>query len=41
MLLAAAYVSPDYAWNNADFTELFRFRHKSLLAGDLNAKNVS
>jgi hypothetical protein len=38
MLLAAIYVSPGHAWNVADFTELFSFRRKSLLAGDLNAK---
>jgi hypothetical protein len=26
-------------WSDADITELLNFRHKSILAGDLNAKN--
>jgi hypothetical protein len=28
-----------HAWNDADITKLLRFRYKSLLAGDLNAKH--
>jgi hypothetical protein len=39
MLLAAVYNSPGNAWIYADITELLSFRHKSLLAGDLNAKH--
>jgi hypothetical protein len=39
VLLAAVYKSPGHAWNNADVIELVSFRHKSLLAGDLNAKH--
>jgi hypothetical protein len=38
VLLAAVYKSPGHAWNDADIIELFSFRHRSLLAGDLNAK---
>jgi hypothetical protein len=38
VLLAAVYKSPGHAWNDADITELLSFRHKLLLAGDLNAK---
>jgi hypothetical protein len=34
VLLAAGH-----AWNDADIIELLSFRHKSLLAGDLNAKH--
>jgi exonuclease III len=37
VLFAAVYKSPGHAWNDADITELSSFRHKSLLAGDLNA----
>jgi hypothetical protein len=39
VLLAALCKSPGHAWNDADITELLNFRHKSLLAGDLNAKH--
>jgi hypothetical protein len=39
MLLTAECKSPDHAWNDADITELLSCRHKSLLAGDMNAKH--
>jgi hypothetical protein len=39
LLLAAVYKSPGKAWRDADITELFGFRRKSILAGDLNAKH--
>jgi exonuclease III len=39
VLLAAVYKSPGIAWSDADINELLRFRHKSVLAGDLNAKH--
>jgi hypothetical protein len=39
MLLAAVYRSPLRTWSDADITELLSFRTKSILAGDLNAKN--
>jgi hypothetical protein len=39
VMLAAVYKSPGRAWNDADITELLSFRRKSILAGDLNAKN--
>jgi hypothetical protein len=39
VLLAAVYKSPSRAWNDADITQLLSFRHKSILAGDLNAKH--
>jgi hypothetical protein len=39
LLLAAVYKSPGKAWRDADTTELLKFRHKSVLAGDLNAKH--
>jgi hypothetical protein len=38
VLLAAVDKSPGHAWNDSDITELLSFRHKSLLAGYLNAK---
>jgi hypothetical protein len=38
VLLAAVYKSPGCAWSDADITELFSFRPKSILAGYLNAK---
>jgi hypothetical protein len=38
-LIAAVYKSPGHAWNDTDITELLSFRHKSLLAGDPNAKH--
>ncbi|PNF38110.1 hypothetical protein B7P43_G15356, partial [Cryptotermes secundus] len=39
VLLAAVYKSPGRAWSDANITELLSFRRKSILAGDLNAKN--
>jgi hypothetical protein len=39
VLLVAVYKSSDQTWNDADVIELLSFRHKSLLAGDLNAKH--
>jgi hypothetical protein len=39
VLLAAVYKSPGHAWSDTDITELLSFRPKSILAGDLNAKN--
>jgi hypothetical protein len=39
VLLAAVYKSPGHAWNDALIAELISFRHKSLLAGSLNAKH--
>jgi hypothetical protein len=38
VLLAAVCKSPGHAWNDTDITKLLSFRHKSMLAGDLNAK---
>jgi hypothetical protein len=40
-ILAAVYKSPHRTWvlGYADIVELLKFRHKSLLAGDLNAKH--
>jgi hypothetical protein len=32
-------MSPGHSWNDIDITELLRFRCKSILAGDLNAKH--
>jgi hypothetical protein len=37
--LAAVYKSPDRAWSDADVIKLLSSRHKSVLAGDLNAKH--
>jgi hypothetical protein len=39
LLLAAVYKSPGKAWIDADIIELLKFRRKSVLAGDLNAKH--
>jgi endonuclease/exonuclease/phosphatase family metal-dependent hydrolase len=39
ILLVAVYKSPGRNWNDADTTELLSFRHKCILAGDLNAKH--
>jgi hypothetical protein len=39
VLLAAVFKSPGRAWSDADITVLLSFRLKSILAGDLNAKN--
>jgi hypothetical protein len=41
VLLTAVYKSPGRIWKDADITELLRFRHKCILAGDLNAKHTS
>jgi hypothetical protein len=40
VLLEIVCKSLGHAWNDADITELLSFRHKSLLAGDLNAKHA-
>jgi hypothetical protein len=40
VLLAAVYKSPGRALSNNDITELLSLRPKSILAGDLNAKNT-
>jgi hypothetical protein len=39
VLLAAVYKSPGCSWSDIYITELLSFRPKSILAGDLNAKN--
>ena len=39
VLLAAVYKSSRRAWSDADIIELLGVRNKSILAGDLNAKN--
>jgi hypothetical protein len=41
ILLAAVYKSPRRTWSDADIAELFRLKHKCILAGDLNAKHLS
>jgi hypothetical protein len=41
ILLAAVYKSPGRTWSDSDITELLSFRHKCILAGDLNAKRPS
>jgi hypothetical protein len=41
ILLAVIYKSPGSTWNDADITELLSFRHKCILAGDMNAKHPS
>jgi hypothetical protein len=38
VLLASAYKSLRCAWRDADITEFLNFRGKSILAGDLKAK---
>jgi hypothetical protein len=38
-MLAAVYKSLCRVWSDADVIELLSFRHKSVLAGDLNAKH--
>jgi hypothetical protein len=38
ILLASAYKSSGRAWSDADIIEILSFRRKSILAGDLNAK---
>jgi hypothetical protein len=37
VLIAAVYKFPGRTWNDADITELLSFRHKCILAGNLNA----
>jgi exonuclease III len=39
LLLTAVYKSPGKAWRDAVIIELLKFRRKSVLAGDLNAKH--
>jgi hypothetical protein len=39
VLLASVYISPGRAWSEAEIIELLSFTHKSILAGDLNAKH--
>jgi hypothetical protein len=39
VILAVVCKSPGYIWNDADIIELLSFRHKPLLAGNLNAKH--
>jgi endonuclease/exonuclease/phosphatase (EEP) superfamily protein YafD len=39
MLLTSVYKSPLRAWRDADITEFLNLRQKSILAGDLNAKD--
>jgi hypothetical protein len=39
VLLAAVYKSPGSVWNDTDIIKLLSFRHKLLLAGDLNAQH--
>jgi hypothetical protein len=41
ILLAAVYKSPGRTWTDANIIELLSFRHKCILAGDLNAKHPS
>jgi hypothetical protein len=41
ILLAAVYKFPTRTWNDADITKLLSFRHKCILAADLNAKHQS
>jgi hypothetical protein len=38
-LLAAIYKSPSHMWSDKDITQPLRFRNKSILEGDLNAKH--
>jgi hypothetical protein len=38
VLFAAVYKYTGQTWNDTDITELLSFRHKPLMAGDLNAK---
>jgi exonuclease III len=39
VLLAAVYKPPRHAWNDRDIIKLLSFRHKSLLAEDLNVRH--
>ena len=39
VFLAAVYKSPSRTWNDADIMKLLTVKHKTVLAGDLNAKN--
>jgi hypothetical protein len=38
VLFASVCKSPSCAWNDADITDLFSLKRKSILTGDLNAK---
>jgi hypothetical protein len=40
VFLAAVYTSPGYSWNDVGVIALLKFRHKSLMAGDLIAKHT-
>jgi hypothetical protein len=40
VLLPTIYKSPGHAWNDAVIIELLSFKHKSLLAEDLNVKHL-
>jgi hypothetical protein len=40
ILLTAIYKFLGYAWSDTDITALLNLRRKSLVAGDLNAKNT-
>jgi hypothetical protein len=40
VLLAAVYKPPGKPWGDEDVINLLNLRNKSLLAGDLNAKNI-
>jgi hypothetical protein len=40
VILAAVYEFPGRAWNDADIIELLSFKHKNILAGDLNDKHT-
>ena len=39
VFLAAVHKSPSRKWSDADIMKLLAFRNKTVLAGDLNAKN--
>ena len=41
IFLAAVYKSPSRTWSDADIMKLLAIRNKTVLAGDLNAKNPS
>jgi hypothetical protein len=39
ILLAGVYKTPSHAWIDAYLTDVLGFRRKTVMAGDLNAKN--
>jgi hypothetical protein len=39
VIVEAVSKSPGHTWNDTDINEILSFRHKSLLAGNLNAKH--